>query len=59
MHNMMIVNPIALMMIMIMATGSIAHVETLDSINLTIIVETTDNIDQMITIAIATMMIAI
>ena len=54
MRNIMI-TPNAIMMMMIMAIGSIAHVETLDSINLTIIVQTTDNIDQIIII----MMIAV
>ena len=54
MHNMMI-TPNALMIMIIMAIGSIVHVETLDSINLTIIVQTTDNIDQIIII----MMIAV
>ena len=54
MHNMMITSN-ALMIMIIMAIGSISHVETLDSINLTIIVQTTDNIDQIIII----MMIAV
>ena len=59
MHNMMMITPNALMIIMTMAIGSIAHVETLDSINLTIIVETTDNIEQITTIIMAVMMIAV